>query len=246
MQLVDALRARQPELAETQVFRESARRPPVRPPRERQDIAAGQHHGAARVVVERLDLSRPYRSCHRRPRRRQSARWSRRARRRRVHRASRSRSTQRRRCRRRGPRGTLVPTARQSGPVWRSKLDTLPRTLHDPAARLSVSPLRLDAVSDRAAISAHASPSSCRSHGPLDDARQEPAMSPTIARSVDVEGHVSHGFETVREAFVENFARRHELGGACCVYRRSARRSSICGAAFVTNEPATRGNATRW
>ena len=31
-----------------------------------------------------------------------------------------------------------------------------------------------------------------------------------------VYGHVSPGFENVREAFVENFTRRHELGGACC------------------------------
>jgi CubicO group peptidase (beta-lactamase class C family) len=29
---------------------------------------------------------------------------------------------------------------------------------------------------------------------------------------------VSRGFETVREAFAENFTRRHELGGACCAY----------------------------
>lgn len=35
---------------------------------------------------------------------------------------------------------------------------------------------------------------------------------PTIA------GHVSPGFEGVREAFGANFARRHELGGACCAY----------------------------
>jgi CubicO group peptidase (beta-lactamase class C family) len=33
-----------------------------------------------------------------------------------------------------------------------------------------------------------------------------------------VEGHVSRGFEAVRHAFAENFSRRHELGGACCVY----------------------------
>ena len=33
-----------------------------------------------------------------------------------------------------------------------------------------------------------------------------------------VEGQVSRGFEPVREAFVDNFARRHELGGACCAY----------------------------
>ncbi len=35
-----------------------------------------------------------------------------------------------------------------------------------------------------------------------------------------VEGFVSRGFEAVREAFADNFARRRELGGACCVYRR--------------------------
>jgi len=33
-----------------------------------------------------------------------------------------------------------------------------------------------------------------------------------------VEGHVTRGFEAVREAFADNFSRRHELGGACCVY----------------------------
>jgi hypothetical protein len=33
-----------------------------------------------------------------------------------------------------------------------------------------------------------------------------------------VEGLVSRGFEVVREAFAENFARKHELGGACCAY----------------------------
>jgi CubicO group peptidase (beta-lactamase class C family) len=33
-----------------------------------------------------------------------------------------------------------------------------------------------------------------------------------------VEGHVSRGFEAVRDAFVENFTRHRELGGACCVY----------------------------
>ena len=38
------------------------------------------------------------------------------------------------------------------------------------------------------------------------------------SKSFTVRGHVSGGFEAVREAFEENFARRHELGGACCVY----------------------------
>ena len=33
-----------------------------------------------------------------------------------------------------------------------------------------------------------------------------------------IEGYVRRGFESVREAFEENFARRGELGGACCAY----------------------------
>jgi CubicO group peptidase (beta-lactamase class C family) len=35
-----------------------------------------------------------------------------------------------------------------------------------------------------------------------------------------VEGYVRAGFETVRDAFADNFARRRELGGACCAFRR--------------------------
>ena len=37
---------------------------------------------------------------------------------------------------------------------------------------------------------------------------------------VDVQGYVAPGFERVRDTFAENFARRHELGGACCAYYR--------------------------
>ena len=39
-----------------------------------------------------------------------------------------------------------------------------------------------------------------------------------VVASHAVEGHVSRGFEAVREAFAENFTRRRELGGACCAY----------------------------
>ena len=39
-----------------------------------------------------------------------------------------------------------------------------------------------------------------------------------MTERVSVEGHVITGFEPVREAFEENFERRHELGGACSVY----------------------------
>jgi CubicO group peptidase (beta-lactamase class C family) len=38
------------------------------------------------------------------------------------------------------------------------------------------------------------------------------------ATSHPVEGHVAPGFEHVRAVFADNFARRRELGGACCAY----------------------------
>ena len=34
-----------------------------------------------------------------------------------------------------------------------------------------------------------------------------------------IQGHVHRGFEGVREAFIENFDRRRELGGACCAFQ---------------------------
>ena len=45
----------------------------------------------------------------------------------------------------------------------------------------------------------------------------------------DVQGHVSRGFEAVRDAFVENFARRGELGGACCAYHRGEKVVDLWG-----------------
>jgi CubicO group peptidase (beta-lactamase class C family) len=44
-----------------------------------------------------------------------------------------------------------------------------------------------------------------------------------------IEGHVSAGFEAVREAFAENFSRCHELGGACCVYHRGEKVVDLWG-----------------
>ena len=35
---------------------------------------------------------------------------------------------------------------------------------------------------------------------------------------VATSGHVKRGFEAVREAFIDNFSRRNELGAACCIY----------------------------
>jgi CubicO group peptidase (beta-lactamase class C family) len=54
-----------------------------------------------------------------------------------------------------------------------------------------------------------------------------------------VEGQVSSGFEAVREAFEENFLRRHELGGACCVYYDGKKVVDLWGGIRnkVTGEP---------
>ena len=47
--------------------------------------------------------------------------------------------------------------------------------------------------------------------------------------SRSTEGHVGPGFEAVRDAFEENFARRGELGGACCVYFRGEKVVDLWG-----------------
>jgi CubicO group peptidase (beta-lactamase class C family) len=48
-------------------------------------------------------------------------------------------------------------------------------------------------------------------------------------KRIQIEGHVSAGFEAVREAFAENFSRRHELGGACCVYHHGEKVVDLWG-----------------
>ncbi len=45
----------------------------------------------------------------------------------------------------------------------------------------------------------------------------------------NIQGHVTRGFETVREAFARNFAQRHELGAACCVYHKGERVVDLWG-----------------
>jgi len=60
-----------------------------------------------------------------------------------------------------------------------------------------------------------------------------------------VEGHVSRGFEAVRAAFADNFARRRELA-ARAVPIIAARRSSTSGAVSETSRPASRGSRTPW
>jgi CubicO group peptidase (beta-lactamase class C family) len=55
-----------------------------------------------------------------------------------------------------------------------------------------------------------------------------------VAASHLTNGHVSRGFESVRETFSDNFARRRELGGACCAYHRGEKVVDVWGG--VRNE----------
>ena len=54
-------------------------------------------------------------------------------------------------------------------------------------------------------------------------------MSAITLAHVTVEGHTSRGFEAVHDAFAENFTRRGELGGACCVYHRGEKVVDLWG-----------------
>jgi CubicO group peptidase (beta-lactamase class C family) len=51
----------------------------------------------------------------------------------------------------------------------------------------------------------------------------------TAQKTALIAGSVSGGFEPVREAFVENFTRRGELGAACCVYREGEKVVDLWG-----------------
>jgi CubicO group peptidase (beta-lactamase class C family) len=57
--------------------------------------------------------------------------------------------------------------------------------------------------------------------------------------TTEIGGRVAPGFEPVRDAFLENFARRHELGGAVCVYHRGEKVVDLWGGVrnAATSEP---------
>ncbi len=59
------------------------------------------------------------------------------------------------------------------------------------------------------------------------------------SKRAEIQGHVSNGFEVVRDAFLENFSRRNELGAACCVYRHGEKVVDLWGGVRnkATGEP---------
>ena len=54
-------------------------------------------------------------------------------------------------------------------------------------------------------------------------------MSVAASSHIEIQGHVSAGFEALREAFVENFSHRNELGAACCVYHQGEKVVDLWG-----------------
>jgi CubicO group peptidase (beta-lactamase class C family) len=75
----------------------------------------------------------------------------------------------------------------------------------------------------------------CDMTAPAPSVRKHPApdrtqgLRPWKHRTLPIEGQASPGFEAVRDAFAENFSRRHELGGACCVYHRGEKVVDLWG-----------------
>lgn len=59
----------------------------------------------------------------------------------------------------------------------------------------------------------------------------------SLAGSHVAEGHVARGFESVTEAFAGNFARRGELGGACCAYHQGEKIVDLWGG--IRNQQTT-------
>jgi CubicO group peptidase (beta-lactamase class C family) len=58
-------------------------------------------------------------------------------------------------------------------------------------------------------------------------------------KTAEIDGCVNPGYEAVREAFVENFTRRREVGAACCVYHKGEKVVDLWGGVRnqATGEP---------
>jgi CubicO group peptidase (beta-lactamase class C family) len=59
--------------------------------------------------------------------------------------------------------------------------------------------------------------------------KRKEAASIQTARPVEIHGFVSPGYEAVREAFIENFSLRREIGAACCVFHKSEKVVDLWG-----------------
>jgi CubicO group peptidase (beta-lactamase class C family) len=69
--------------------------------------------------------------------------------------------------------------------------------------------------------------------------KRKSAASEEARKAIEIHGFVKSGYEAVREAFAENFARRHEIGAACCVYHKDEKVVDLWGGVrnVATGEP---------
>ena len=69
--------------------------------------------------------------------------------------------------------------------------------------------------------------------------KRKQAISTEVVKPVEIHGFVSPGYEAVRDAFVENFSLRKEIGAACCVYHAGERVVDLWGGVRnkATGEP---------
>ncbi|HSK73230.1 MAG TPA: serine hydrolase domain-containing protein [Pyrinomonadaceae bacterium] len=65
------------------------------------------------------------------------------------------------------------------------------------------------------------------------------SMAEEAGKNVEIHGFVKPGFEAVREAFAENFAKRREIGAACSVYHKGEKVVDLWGGVrnAATSEP---------
>ena len=59
--------------------------------------------------------------------------------------------------------------------------------------------------------------------------KRKHSLASEASAHADIHGFVNNGYEAVREAFAENFARRREIGAACCVYHKSEKVVDLWG-----------------
>ena len=69
--------------------------------------------------------------------------------------------------------------------------------------------------------------------------KRKHAVASEAPATAAIHGFVSSGYEAVREAFVENFLRRREVGAACCVYHKGEKVVDLWGGVRnkTTGEP---------
>jgi CubicO group peptidase (beta-lactamase class C family) len=69
--------------------------------------------------------------------------------------------------------------------------------------------------------------------------KEKNAVNAQASRRTATHGYARKGFQAVREAFVENFERRNDLGAACCIYYRGEKVVDLWGGvrSKISGEP---------